>query len=596
MVSSSSNFVIVFNGEIYNFLELMAELQQLGHIFRGHSDTEVMLAAFEIWGVRAAVERFRGMFAFAVYDKVAEQLWLARDRMGEKPLYLFCDGGDLFFASELRSLLAGLSRKLSLDWQGISEYFRYGYFSPQATPFAQIKKLPPATILCLSYSQRQNLTSTLQLLAGAEVYWQAPNSTVLELSEQQALNQFRSLIESAVEQQIVADVDVGVFLSGGIDSSLVAAVAQARSSQPIRTFTIAFDHQAYNEGPFAQQIAQHLGANHTQIDLSMAACVDAIEDLPRLMDEPFADASLIPTYLVSRAARQHVTVCLSGDGGDELFAGYNRYRWGERIWFSVKTIPKPLRLLASKTLLGVPSRWYDAAYYFVAAVIRASGRQPEKDLGAKIHKIGRVLAAANGKYVYADLLSFWYASPLNVKIESGIGALAEFDEARFDDDFVEAAMNCDRQFYLPCDNLFKVDRAAMANSLEVRLPLLDHRIVEFTAELGRKFKLNGQTTKCLMRTLLYEYVPKAMIERPKMGFSMPLADWLRGPLYQWAVELLGDTELLVSSRLIPGVVEKTWREHQAGQADNANAIWTVLAYLLWTRANKAFINFDQAPA
>lgn len=589
MLSRSQRFVIVFNGEIYNFHALKSELQCDGFVFRGHSDTEVMLAAFEKWGVRQAVERFSGMFAFAVFDQHDNALWLARDRMGEKPLYLYCDGGEILFSSELKSLLAGLGRKLDLDRAAIGEYFRYGYFSTTATPFDAIKKLPPASIVRVSLSELAELKSTTALLDRAEIYWRADKAGTPALDEQSALRQFRALMERVVTEQVIADVDVGVFLSGGIDSSLVAAVLQAKSTRPIQTFTIAFDHQSYNEGPFAAEIAAHLGTQHTQIDLSTSACLDAIERLHTLLDEPFADASLIPTYLVSQAARNHVTVCLSGDGGDELFAGYNRYRWGDKVWGLVKSIPAPLRKLASQAILGVPADWYDSAYLFVAAIIRATGRTPEKDLGLKVHKIGRLLAARSGQYVYADLLSFWHLNPLASNHVVGLGGVSAVDDQRFDTEFVEAAMECDRQFYLPCDNLFKVDRAAMANSLEVRLPLLDHRVVEFAVPLPTRLKLRDRTTKYLMRQLLYSYVPQTLLDRPKMGFSVPLGDWLRGPLKGWADNILGDADLLAFAGMNPSLVNATWRSHQAGRSDHANAIWTVLTYLLWFRNNLSYI-------
>ncbi len=587
MHSSSQRFTIVFNGEIYNFKSIMQSLESYGYKFKGHSDTEIILAAFEQWGIDNAIEQFHGMFAIALYDHQDDQLILTRDRLGEKPLYYYLDQEGLVFASELDSLLVAINKKLSLDWTEISAYFRYCYFSPTSTPFNQIKKLAPGHSLVINRETFNKFNDTDSLSSQSTAYWDnierldvSVAQQLDEMSNKEVTDLFEKSLFDVVQNQSIADVDLGLFLSGGIDSSLVAAVLQHSSSKPINTYTIAFDNEAYNEAPFAKQIADHLSTQHTEIPLSMDECIDLIQNIHTIVDEPFADPSFVPTYLVSREARKHVTVCLSGDGGDELFAGYNRYLWGQNVWDKMQRVPEFIRKTSSFMLGHVPTDIYDSIYS-AKQMFSRSDKKSEKDIGTKIHKFARLLSKNDGLSVYADLVSFWRDSPLTGESNTNYGYFQGMDSEPFNNDFLSNAMLHDQKFYLACDNLFKVDRAAMANSLEVRLPLLDHKIVEFANNLPNKYKIKNGQSKWLMRELLYRYVPKELIERPKMGFSMPLNTWLRKELKSSILKLFDDNDLIRAAGINKEKVDLIWNQHQQGKKDNNFAIWSMFMYLNW---------------
>lgn len=600
MASTSGRYIIVFNGEIYNFKRLSIELQNLGFVFRGHSDTEVMLAAFDAWGIEAALERFSGMFAFAVYDKSEKKLWLARDRMGEKPLYYGFIGGRLLFCSELKGLLKGVSQKLPLNRIAVGHYFRFGYFPVTDTPFQNILKLSPASCLRLGQEELARLADTTDLAKKEFRYWQRPvihsMHENMHRSVELSLDGLEQRLSSAVSDQAIADVKVGVFLSGGIDSTLVAALLQKTSYQQINTYTIAFDSKEYNEAPFARDIANHIGTLHTEIPVSTDESMDVLEQLPWLLDEPFADASLIPSYLVCKAARKHVTVCLSGDGGDELFGGYNRYVQGSRMAQLLEKIPLKLRAPTGRYLARIPEHVLDSLFWPFAQLLIALGKKPEKDMGAKIHKIARALATNNERELYASLLSFWHEAPITDV--GNFPNLASCLKNQFVNHgaFANAAMECDIDGYLVCDNLFKVDRAAMANSLEVRLPLLDKAIVEYAATLPLRLKIHNGQSKWALRQILYRHVPESLMDRPKMGFSVPLADWFRNGMRSWGQAQLIDADRLRSCGLNPRIVQKTWQEHQSGRYDHANALWTLTCFLQWQHANEDFIQVNSSLA
>lgn len=584
MLSNSGRYTIVFNGEIYNFKTLLKELSQLGYAFKGHSDTEVILAAVEQWGLEQTLQRLTGMFAFAIYDKAEEHLYVARDRMGEKPLYLYLNDASFIFSSELKSITSVIHSKMKMNFPELGSYFRYGYFSPTSTPFNDVVKLKPGHYIKVDMQILTNHKEIDSLLESSVCYWNNSSSTHSQykgLSDAKILSQFDGLLQTAVQNQSIADVDVGVFLSGGIDSSLVASVLQNNSETAVNTYTIAFNHPSYNEAPFAKDIANHLGTNHTEIPLSLDECLHTVETLPDLLDEPFADASIIPTYLVSREARKHVTVCLSGDGGDELFAGYNRYLSGNKFLSLSKKLPSFIRKGLGGVLQNIPLEYIDAMYSPISSFISKAGKTPDKDIGLKLHKIARLLLSDNAKSVYVDLLSFWRNSPISSIDELSEGYYEGISKKTFENGFVISAMLNDQNFYLPCDNLFKVDRAAMANSLEVRLPLLDHNIVEFANSLPLNFKVREGNSKWLMRKLLYKHVPKSLIERPKMGFSMPLNSWLRNEMKSWAQKILMNDDLLSTSGLNKDVIQRAWLQHQSGKRDNANALWSVISYLIW---------------
>lgn len=593
MASASGRYVVVFNGEIYNFKRLSTELQQLGFHFRGHSDTEVMLAAFDAWGIEAALGRFDGMFAFGVYDKSEDELWLARDRMGEKPIYYCAVDGRLIFCSELKGLLKGLPHPLSLNRTALGGYFRYGYFPVTESPFHDVLKLPPASYVRLKSSDLIRLNNSEALKTKVRRYWNRPCSLTalhaLKQTETQALDELEQRLTLAVQNQAVADVNVGVFLSGGIDSTLVAALLQKNSGRQINTYTIAFDSPEYNEAPYAKEIATHIGTCHTEIPVAIDECLEVVKQLPWLLDEPFADASFIPSYLVCQAARKHVTVCLSGDGGDELFGGYNRYIQGSHLAQLLSRIPAHLRIPMGRWLSRFSEHTLDALYVPIAKLVTALGKKAEKDIGAKVHKIARALATENDRQLYATLLSFWHESPL-----ANTGYFPELSkcitqEFKSKGDFAAVAMECDIDYYLICDNLFKVDRAAMANSLEVRLPLLDRTIVEYAASLPTEMKIRKGQSKWALRQVLYRHVPEAMMDRPKMGFSVPLADWFRSGLKSWGLQHIGNKDNLLAYGLNPNVVQRIWQEHQSGRYNHANALWAVLTYLQWRTANSDVI-------
>ena len=585
MHSSSKRFSIVFNGEIYNFKELQSDLEALGSQFRGGSDTEVLLEAIEKWGFDVAVERLEGMFAFALYDSQLNELFLVRDRLGEKPLYFFADQSQLIFASELKAITLNEELQLSCDFEELNSFFRYGYYSIDKSPFLQIKKLEAGHYLKISINSAQ---SARFFEYETRQYWaiKTPQKATKK-SDSQVVREFQHLMESTVKKQSIADVELGVFLSGGIDSSLVAATLQNVSANPIKTFTVAFDDPKYNEARFAAEIANHLGTEHTEISLSMEECFEVIELLPQLLDEPFADPSLLPTYLVTKEAKKHVTVCLSGDGGDELFAGYNRYISANKLNKLKSILPRPVRNSLGFCLDKLPLNFWDAAYVPFAALSRLLGNVPEKDIGLKAHKLALLLKASNNLELYVSLLSFWKESPLKNSSGLSFGYYQDIDSlfSNAEENFYEFAMLNDQKFYLASDNLFKVDRAAMFNSLEVRLPLLSHHLVEFANELPIEYKVREGKSKWIMRELLYQSVPKSLIERPKMGFSVPLNKWFKGELKSWAEEYIGNRELLEEASLNVDVVNEAWHQHQKGQRDNANALWTVITYLIWFKKN-----------
>jgi len=586
MHSHSSRYTIVFNGEIYNFNELSARLTSDGHSFNGHSDTEVMLAAIDRWGVKSAVSEFVGMFAFALYDNKQEKLWFGRDRMGEKPLYIAVNDAGLAFSSELKSLMIGLDFCPSINRNSLESYFRYGYFSPLDAPVNRVFKLPPASLLCIDQSDLVNRLPVDALIAKAEKYWfSKPVSRNVGIaskgSDDAEIQNFEEVLVASVRQQAVADVDVGIFLSAGVDSALVAAALQNNSERSIRTYTVAFDDNRYNEAPYAEAIAQQLDTEHTELKLSMDDCLDMVCQLPDLLDEPFADSSFIPSYLISKAAKKHVTVCLSGDGGDELFSGYNRYLQGDRFWAKCNRLPLSVRQTLGKIIRATPVSLIDAVYSPYENIKISAGKKPEKDIGLKAHKIGRLLGAENASLLYSDLLSFWHNSPTSMGEELPHSSLCTNRGAEFDRDFITTAMGCDQNFYLVSDNLFKMDRAAMACSLEVRVPLLDHRVVEYANNLPSHMKVRDGTGKWIMRQLLYRYLPEGLFKRPKMGFSVPLASWLRRELKSWAEELLFRGDLVAATGLDGTVLSSVWVDHQKGRNDYSNAIWCVLMYIVW---------------
>jgi len=574
MQSGGGRYVVAFNGEIYNFPALRRELEGRGHRFRGHSDTEVLLAAVEEWGVEAALRRFVGMFAFALWDRAERALFLCRDRMGEKPLYYGWSGGVFLFGSELKALRAHPRWRGEVDRDALALYLRHVYVPGPYSIYRGIRKLQPGNFL--------RVTADETAPAEPTEYWSLREAAAAGAadpftgSDAEAVDALDARLRDAVAQQMVADVPLGAFLSGGIDSSTVVALMQAQSATPVRTFSIGVHDRDYDEAEHARAVAAHLGTDHTELYVTSEDALGVIPRLATMYDEPFADSSQIPTFLVAQMARRDVTVSLSGDGGDELFGGYNRYFVGRRVWNRVRGVPRPLRRAMAGGLAAVPPRGWDA----LNGVLPARLRQPQ--LGNRLHKLGHVLAAGRPEAIYERLVSEW-TSPNDV-VRGGREPLTQVtDPARRAprDDFTERMMYLDALTYLPDDILVKVDRAAMAVSLETRVPFLDHRVVELAWRLPLGMKVRGTQGKWILRQVLDRYVPRELIERPKMGFGIPIQSWLRGPLRDWAEALLDERRLRDEGFFHPAPIRARWREHLAGSAEWQHSLWSVLMFQAW---------------
>lgn len=572
MLSRSQRWVITYNGEIYNAEELKADLVKLGYSFRGHSDTEVMVEAFDAWGVEQAVKRMIGMFAFALWDREEQVLYLVRDRLGIKPLYWGIVNDRLFFGSQIKSFLKHSAWQSEIDPSVLTTYFYLNYVPAPYSIFKGINKLNPGMVVRID--NKAQVTEC--------PYWDFKTVATegvqnrLQGSPQQLVNELDTLLKDAVQRRMVADVPLGAFLSGGIDSSTVVALMQAQSSRPIQTFSIGFTEADYNEAEHAKAVARHLGTEHRELYVSPQDAMDVIPSIPEWCDEPFADVSQIPTYLVSHLARQHVTVSLSGDGGDELFAGYNRYHLGHRIWKYLGCLPRSVRALASRALLKVPVGYYDR----LAAM--ACGKLP-KLFGDKCHKLASILNLDGPQAFYETLIHFW-EHPEQLVLSGNLNDLEAWRQKAHHpfDNFIEQMQFMDTKTYLPDDILTKVDRASMAVSLEARVPLLDHRVVEFAWRLPLEVKLRHGQSKWILREVLKKYVPESLFNRPKMGFGVPIDGWLRGPLREWAEDLLSVASLSQSA-LNPAPIRQRWQEHLAGQRNWQYSLWGVLMFQQWRK-------------
>ncbi|MDF9617288.1 asparagine synthase (glutamine-hydrolyzing) [Pseudomonas entomophila] len=583
MPSASARYIMVFNGEIYNHLDLRRQLESAGMApaWRGHSDTETLLAAFEAWGIEQALQQSIGMFAIAVWDVMRKTLVLARDRLGEKPLYYGWQGQGadavFMFGSELKALRAHPAFNASIDRQALALYMRHNYVPAPHSIYEGIKKLQPGCILTLSAGQRE---------PEIKAYWSAL-AKVLEGTEsrrrvhdpREAVDQLESLLKSAVAQQMMADVPLGAFLSGGVDSSTIVALMQAQSSRPVKTFTIGFHEKGYNEAEHAKAVARHLGTDHTELYITPEQAMAVIPSLPGIYDEPFSDSSQIPTFLVSQLARQHVTVSLSGDAGDELFSGYTRYNMTASAWGKLSRIPLPLRKAMAASIRSLSPGAWDS----LLGWLPGSGAR----LGDKLHKGAGVLPSASVGSLYHGLVSHWM-DPAKVVI-GGVepqtlltGLMPDLQGL----DPVERMMVLDLLTYLPDDILTKVDRASMAVTLESRVPMLDHRVVEFAWQLPQSLKQRDGVGKWALRQVLYRHVPQSLIDRPKMGFGIPIDAWLRGPLRDWAEALLDEGRLRQEGYLHPELIRQKWREHQSGVRNWAYHLWDVLMFQAWLEESR----------
>ncbi|MGB2713835.1 MAG: asparagine synthase (glutamine-hydrolyzing) [Vicinamibacterales bacterium] len=576
MTSPSGRFVAVFNGEIYNFKDLRRELEPDGYSFRGHSDTEVMLAAFEKWGVRAAVGRFLGMFAIAVWDADERTLLLIRDRMGKKPLYVYREPGLITFGSELKTLFAGPSFDRSIDHAALASYLRYLYVPAPKSIFTHTIKVPAGHILTISDARLP--------LPDTEPYWSLAEVARRGLADPvkgpdcDAIDQLDALLRDTVQRRMCSDVPLGALLSGGVDSSTIVALMQEAGARPVKTYTIGFAEGEFDETRHASRVAQHLGTDHTTLLLTGKDAQSLIPRLPEVFDEPLADPSQLPTLLVSQLARREVTVALCGDGGDELFGGYNRYVYGTRVLPRVSRVPKPVRRAVAAGIGSVGATTWDR----LAAVTTAMPGIPATRVGERVNKLKNIMAAASVGGMYRSLVSAWQ-QPSDLVV--GVAADPDHNERILNGtepaDLLDRMMLADQMAYLPDDLLAKVDRASMAVSLEVRAPLLDHRVVEFSWRLPSTLKLRGRVGKWILRQLLYRRVPRELIERPKMGFSVPVDRWLRGPLRRWGAELLAPDAVRAGGLLDAQAVASTWADLQTGRAPVGAALWAVLMFQAW---------------
>lgn len=576
MKSGSGRYVVVFNGEVYNFRALRHELESDGFAFRGHSDTEVLLAAFERWGIEGAVPRFVGMFAFAVWDQQERTLTLVRDRMGIKPLYYHAGPGWVSFASELKALRADPEFRADLEWSVLEDYFRYLCVPAPSTIYRNTYKLPPGQILTIRNPGE---------LASPTTYWSVSEVAARGRADSRAfgpelVDDLDEVLRDAVALRMEADVPLGAFLSGGVDSATVTALMQSQSQRPVKTFAIGFDYEEHDETGHAASVARHLGTDHTEFRVSGQEALDVIPSIPDMFDEPLADPSQIPTYLVSSLARREVTVALTGDGGDEVFAGYNRYRHGAGIMRRWGAFPPWIRAGMATSFRAVsPPRW-DQLGKLMAPVLK--GSEASRLLGAKIHKVADLLDQPDAAGQYQSLQSAWHnpeelvpsapasADPFRSAFDtSGLGTLEE------------RMMAADQSVYLPDDLLAKVDRASMAVSLEARVPILDHRVVEHAWRLPLEAKIGPDGAKWILRQVLYRYVPRRVVDRPKVGFTVPLAEWLRGPLRGWAENLLDPRKLERDGVLASEPILSEWRSLVDGTSSNALRLWTVFMFQAW---------------
>jgi asparagine synthase (glutamine-hydrolysing) len=580
MASGSGRYVVAFNGEVYNHLSLRAQLGE--RPWRGHSDTETLLAAFERWGVEGTLSRTVGMFAIALWDRHERTLHLMRDRLGEKPLHYGWVGGQFVFASELKALRAYPGFDATIDRDALAAYMRHGYVPAPHTIWRGMRKLPPGTLLSLPFGAGGRAARD----ARPSAWWSLESVVARGQAEPfggdlgEAADALEQVLGDAIRLQRVADVPLGAFLSGGLDSSLVVALMQRASAAPIETFTIGFHEKAFDESPHARLIARHLGTRHHEHIASAADALAVVPGLARTYDEPFADSSQIPTSLVCAAARRHVTVALSGDGGDELFGGYGRYLYGQALWQRLRAVSGPLRRLGAAALTSVPPGFWDGANAAFRRVLPAPLRVAHA--GEKAARLAAVLGADGAEAVYREIVSHW-VSPASLVIGAVEPATAvNAPPFRVDELGIEHFMMAlDTVSYLPDDILVKVDRAAMATSLETRVPFLDHRVVEFAWSLPLAAKLNGGVGKRVVREVLHRHVPRALIERPKQGFGVPIGAWLRGPLRDWAAALLDPARLHGEGYLHGAPIERKWREHTEGVRDWGYYLWDVLMFQAW---------------
>jgi asparagine synthase (glutamine-hydrolysing) len=595
MQSQNGRYVIVFNGEIYNHLDMRIDIAKDGvsHDWRGHSDTETLLEGISHWGLEETLCRAKGMFALALWDRSRKRMSLARDRMGEKPLYWGWAGKAIVFGSELKAIRAHSNFSNEVCRKALAQYLRFMYVPSPRSIHPGLFKLEPGTILTVDCIAPTSPPSE-PIRPGTQYgsidirrYWNL-NEEISTGAKDQITDESTSvatldkLLSKAVRRQMISDVPLGAFLSGGVDSSCIVALMQLQSVRPVQTFTIGFDDKAYDESLHAAAVARHLGTNHTKLHVTDTNVRDVIPDLPDIYDEPFADTSQIPTYLICHAARQHVTVALSGDAGDELFGGYNRYIRGPNLWKRLSKVPKPIRNISGISAQALPEKTWDmigSAYNRLRP-----GSAGISGLGAKVHRLGERLRLINSiNDLHHNMASTW-VEPETLLIGKISEPTSQFDDpVPVDgiDDPAQQMMLKDMRSYLPDDILCKVDRAAMGVSLEIRTPFLDPDVIRLSTQLPIEMKIRDFQGKWALRQVLYQYVPPHIIERPKVGFSIPVGAWLRGPLRGWVEEMLSHKRLSEDGFFDPDIIHKTWTEHLSGRRDWTARLWTILMFQAW---------------
>ena len=573
MHSVSGRYVVVYNGEIYNFQEIRAELQAAGcaPAWRGHSDTEVLLAAVEAWGFEATLRRLVGMFAIAMWDRETHTLSLARDRIGEKPLYYGRTGQGFVFASELKAIRALSGLELEVDPQALSQFMQFGYVPAPTSIYRGLAKLQPGHFVHIGPAASVGYPQPFWQLSGLG---QSDLAALLaDQDDERVIDLLHDRLKASVGLQMVSDVPLGAFLSGGVDSSTIVALMQAQSQRRVKTYTIGFHEKAFDEAPYAKAVARHLGTEHTELYISAADAEAIIPELPRIYDEPFADSSQIPTTLVSRMTRQHVTVSLSGDGGDELFAGYPRYGITAALWRRISGLPMGLRSAAAAALRCASAQAWDRVFTLLPEARRQSIN------GRRVHRLAQLMVSRSLSEMYVRLMSQW--QPEEGLVLGIRGTVTDRLRWPVQGTPIEQMRRWDVGQYLPDDLLVKVDRAAMSASLESRAPLLDHRVVELAFALPERMLVRGDQGKWILRRVLDRYVPRELIERPKAGFAVPLAQWLRGPLRAWAQELLAPVRLKAQGQLDADKITQLWQQHQTGSFDRSTYLWNVIAFQAW---------------
>lgn len=585
MQSSVGRFIIVFNGEIYNHAELRQQLQTEGLApqqgWRGHSDTEVLLAGLAGWGIEKTLQACVGMFAFALWDKHERKLTLARDRMGEKPLYYGWQDDTLLLGSELKAIKGFAGFRGEVDRNALTLLLRHNCIPAPYSIYKGIGKLEPGHYVTLPLSD-----IPLAKVTPPQAYWRLNDAVKKGLANPfsgtptEATDLLEAQLLASVGQQMLADVPLGAFLSGGVDSSTIVALMQAQSMQPVRTFTIGFDEGGYDEAVHAKAVAKHLGTQHTELYVSPQDALAVIPQLPSMYCEPFSDSSQIPTFLVSQLARQQLKVVLSGDGGDELFGGYNRYLSAKNVWSKMQSLPPVARKAAAGLLRSVSPATWDSLFQVSKPLLPK--RLHLSTPGEKAHKLASVLTLADGHQFYLQLNSHW-SDPASVVIGGEEPKTIFTDSGRWPetDSFEHWMMAMDAQTYMSDDIMVKLDRAAMAASIEGRVPMLDHRVVELAWRMPLELKIRNGQGKWLLREVLYRHVPKALIERPKQGFGIPLGAWLRGPLREWAESLLNEARLHQEGYFHPASIRKMWQEHLEGRGNWQPHLWTILMFQAW---------------